>query len=890
MISTILFCLICIAGAGIVILHRPGSRPPVENPAMVWPFVLAALVGLLFVAGKYEGYGQRLTLTVEEMRIPLATAKVDGTYFTAGPLAENSDLVVGPYANADQSDEVYRPELDGLLTIRRRGEIWELCARQVAPDVGANLPGMDVRFDGTLAPDRTCREISTRPVTALIERRDAPFGPERPRSLFDRLREIISIHPIRDDSRGLQKRRHLIVARMPDFISIRPPRDEKIARYLGRCTNRQSAGHPEQTALRLAPAAPDQTDLGVRIPRNLVFDQLGRGGAHPLLDPMRLGVIGDEQTLCTAPARLLAWPEEASAARLMIRSRTTRLDWWIVGLVFVSAFLTVRSAKARWAEPEGRPEASVVLALQWLLTLRLIFAMAGLENDPNLVQSDILWPPALALVCVPLIAIALLRGDRPERDRELLPLIAQIPVTALLIAWGLRWQTPDGQSIGLVVLTLALLAWRWAGRQPHPLLVSAFAWMRRLIARAGQGLATLALRIARKVGRGGTATLETWRTIAVQAAAPDDVKPDDGAARRTGPADTDLWHAGVALATLIFLARAALSIVGRVAYHPARWQERFDGIPLIHNIPLSLVYAPLAIVAMALMITGYRKFPSVWRALLLGGAFGGLFIGIAALARDFGTIWIFGWPVAWGIASLAALRPASPGIGGWLARLALLGPLASPVLLAGGFYALYANDVPSPQADLTAHLEAAAHWDRNLVRLQRFVDPGKLVDIGNTWAFEMLEQAAQLEPITANTIGHGFLAPSGIVQPLLGYQYSDNLLAAQVVWPFGRIGLAALLAALLAVVLSLWRSTDTGQRDWRDEASRLAAMTFFWSGAYMALANLDLVPFTGRNFYLLAARSMGDLAEGFALLLLIALPYAAAMGTGRTRNDDGDPK
>jgi hypothetical protein len=51
-------------------------------------------------------------------------------------------------------------------------------------------------------------------------------------------------------------------------------------------------------------------------------------------------------------------------------------------------------------------------------------------------------------------------------------------------------------------------------------------------------------------------------------------------------------------------------------------------------------------------------------------------------------------------------------------------------------------------------------------------------------------------------------------------------------------------------------------------AGGLALWTFFTVGTYMLLANLQLLPFTGRNIYLLAAFSNSDLVEGAVLAWL----------------------
>ena len=277
------------------------------------------------------------------------------------------------------------------------------------------------------------------------------------------------------------------------------------------------------------------------------------------------------------------------------------------------------------------------------------------------------------------------------------------------------------------------------------------------------------------------------------------------------------------------------------------------------------------------MVSGYRAVPGLWRASILVATFFFMYIVIAWLVRDFGMIWIFAWPVGWLIAGMTLIRPAESAWGQRAARLLLLGPLVAPVILAGGMYVWNSAAIPIPSTNLEGHMVAAAGADANEIRLRRFVNPNSLIDIGNEAAFGNLEQAAQLEPLTASYFGAGFLQPSNVVPPLLGYQFSDNLIAVHIAWPFGRFGLVVLLGSLLLVLSAFWmRPADRAKAGWVAEVGRLAALTFFWSGAYMALGNLNLAPFTGRNFYLLTATSTGDLLEGFVLLLLVVLPWVVS--------------
>jgi cell division protein FtsW (lipid II flippase) len=125
-------------------------------------------------------------------------------------------------------------------------------------------------------------------------------------------------------------------------------------------------------------------------------------------------------------------------------------------------------------------------------------------------------------------------------------------------------------------------------------------------------------------------------------------------------------------------------------------------------------------------------------------------------------------------------------------------------------------------------------------------------------------------------VGRGYMQPSdpGDIRP---YQADDNLSAIHLMSPFGRIG-AALLLLVLGVLA--WRLGTPGKR--ADAAAMMGALVLwclFTTAAYMVLGNLHLVPFTGRNIYLLAALSVSDLLEGgilFLILMRVVAPQSGA--------------
>jgi hypothetical protein len=879
-LSTLVFCALCVLAAWLVWLHRPTSRAGLTDPGFWFVMILPACAFLLFWMGSYAGHGRQVSLTVQELRIPMSDAKTDGVYFVAGPRREASDLVIGPYADAQQSQDRYRKAFDRLLTIRRKNGQWQYCGKHVAADGDGNLPGMGVRIES--GPINGCKPLTSETVVASIERLDV-------------------------DGKT-QTRRSLSLTQRSNHISIGLPPGEQLTRHIGQCD-----GARAQDKLRLAPAGLHDPDRGYRIPENLVFDQLGQGGENPLLKPSVLGPIKSLASLCGTGPQQLSWPDSEPDARVIMASRTTALAWWIVGLLFFSSFWTWFTSREYWRDGAGRVEAAVVLTLQWLLALRLIIAMAGLFNNDGLRQASVLWAPAIAIVATPMLAAAMLRGGERAATRSISALLLQLPFASLLIFHGLDWQMPGAQEIILTGLAAALLIWRRWSNLSEPLLViwlQQARWIAEWLFRVAQRLSKI---VQKNWGERNAAigllpvlfvlsaaiyaivsTAMPWLPLFKQAALNVPILGTVRAvivhvpAMAVGAAviffcvwqlakqEFDIWTAGLAIIFGLTVMRALLILLGI--------KERFSGIPLLENFPLSMVYIPPLIVGLALLITGFRAVPSLTRALWLVTAFGASFILVGFFASDFGMIWIFAWPAGWAIAALCWVKPLDAGFKSGLVRLALIGPLLSPILLAGIYYGWNIRTVPPPQTDLIGHVEAAAEWNRTAARLQRYLDPDPLIDAGSSAAFEMLEQAAQLEPLTANLWGQGYLAPSGIVVPLLTYQYSDNVLAVHIIWPFGRLGIAVFLGSLLFILAQFWRARGDGGagEGWRGEASRLAAMIFFWSAAYMTLANLNLMPFTGRNAYFMASQSMGDLAEGFILLLLIVLPLLAAPSSKST--------
>jgi hypothetical protein len=330
--------------------------------------------------------------------------------------------------------------------------------------------------------------------------------------------------------------------------------------------------------------------------------------------------------------------------------------------------------------------------------------------------------------------------------------------------------------------------------------------------------------------------------------------------------------AGLAIIGLLILLRLGLLALGYGSVE--RFRERAFGVPL------SLFYIPGILLGFALMLDGLRELAGRrWAPWLVMGAFASAYILVPLLTRDNGLIFVSGWSLAalilwFGVMRSGAAR-RNPAL--WFL------PVLTPVLLVALFALWLAvrGPVPVPAGNLGRYIAEAVQWDRNSVRILAYLRPGHVAEIGTKVSMESLDQTTSLGPLTSHLVGHGYLTPSYIHTALRDYQYSDNLSAVHIVWPWGRIGVLSVLAVILAGTAALQparRHGPEGAAEDRDDWVRIAALgaslTFFWAGAYMVLANLNWVPFTGRNVYLLAVTSGGDLAEGFVLLMMAALPYA----------------
>lgn len=599
---------------------------------------------------------------------------------------------------------------------------------------------------------------------------------------------------------------------------------------------RANAGTCNDPQLRLMPSAalpPESTYLPAA---DLIFDALGRGGDRPLLAPAALGTVASGKSICAAKDPPFAWPG-AGPGEVRVAGVVHRafVPWFPAVLVFFSSFLLYWLRGGAWID--DRVEGNLVFLVQWLLTMRIMIGGAGIFNNLDQAVAPVLLDVMIAYISLPLIVVTLLMRGGDETQRIARALMAFLVLACIATLWWLGSTAGYRVPGAIAAVTMGLLLWRERSKDERPLLVQ---------------IASQALAVARRLAR---------------------------------------WRGPFALAVAVILGMTALrlllALVGMMMGSDSRLTEH------VGPLPLSLVHVPVLILGFALLVSVLQlRTGGRWWAVPLMAALAYYLINVPI--RDFGGIPIYAWPVG-AVIAWYCCKPL------WAAKqktsaLLMLCTGLAPLTIFALAYGVGRTEVPQPTREtLAEHMQSALDWDANFIRLLRYSAPEKVERIGNQKAFENMDQAASLEPLVAGMTGQGFLEPSRVRNPLLKYQYSDNLSAIHIMWPFGRIGVVCLLVFVVVAVHGfLPKNLPDESQGIAPRAMALAAimagLTFIWSDIYMVMANLYLVPFTGRNLYLLAATSGGDLAEGLVLLLMLCLPWVLdRSGAATEANASGGP-
>jgi hypothetical protein len=321
------------------------------------------------------------------------------------------------------------------------------------------------------------------------------------------------------------------------------------------------------------------------------------------------------------------------------------------------------------------------------------------------------------------------------------------------------------------------------------------------------------------------------------------------------------------------------------------WKERIDFIAVL---AVSIYFTPVALWIFA-RLWGRRyerwTFLVVWTLLLV------LYPLTSWLARDLGALLIFPIPVMMMFALPLAeqLRWRHAGLAlpfVCLVALFIVMPLVPALGWSPRLTGWTASDVELARSDKAAAEELLAsrtRTDQNQLRLWNLIAPTELRQVGTQEAEGLVIVMANLRAYAGRgALGEGYLSVP-LSEALRATHLDDNLSAVHVLAAFGWLGGLALLVLLcclaLAPVLALQGGGTGGLTSWitpRIAFGLMLLWTIAVAGLYMFSANVELLLFTGKNVYFLAAASRSDLVEG-TLLVLFALWALAFQSGGKPR-------
>ncbi len=626
-------------------------------------------------------------------------------------------------------------------------------------------------------------------------------------------------------------------------------------------------GQCSQPLSRLA-TAPDQVS-----PEAFALNNFGNR-PDGILSSAAAGLPVDRFNLCESTRFAFASPLGDEAQGLggpILRQIEFSVDrmgipWLLVMLAFAIALITHAASEKLWRD---KPLDSILLSLvQYLLVVRAIIGIEGVFNDAALNWRLIYADAAVAMVALPAILIAVRR-----RDESALSTLAAVGIFLALALAAVWWWLGRPDFIGMVLTGLAVVS---------------------LVARA----ITLKLPSSsplvgedRGGGAAASAAEETPSTgpdissSAADAAEPptqpaqSQVRPPDGPKGDCTPTRGEGFFAKLQnllhrpptfwpiLLAIIVGVRIILGLLG--------YRERFFGFAL------SAFYVPLLLIAVAAIVAQAeanpeqrRRFGFWFLAALAAGA--GL---VAIVINDVGFALVHLPPIAG--AALWRLRRWRAQGADRIATALWAAPVAG---LAGLYLALWAFVALTPPPGEDAPLDQRVAYavddksiDPNWLRLRAVFAPDQIPAIGNRAAAVQLDQSVLLGELTGTLLGRGWLSPVDLGSfRLQATHLSDYLSASHLMAPFGRLGALALLLVIAAAAGAAVSRRVPAPAAWPNLAGALAIWTLFGAAAYMVLANLLLVPFTGRNIYLLAASSGADLIEGLALFLLARIGLSVA--------------
>ncbi|MFN3726688.1 MAG: hypothetical protein ACK4SZ_10320 [Allosphingosinicella sp.] len=630
-------------------------------------------------------------------------------------------------------------------------------------------------------------------------------------------------------------------------------------------------GHCARPLSRLA-VAPDQAS-----PEAFAITAFGnRPGS--VISSAAAGMPIDQFNLCRGTSFDFRAPLDGSATagpiQRQIDFRVDRMGipWLLVILAFAVALVVHTSGEAYWSV--HRLDGQILVLTQYLLVVRTLVGIDGVFADPAIDWRTIYGDVGTAMVAIPAILISIRR--RADLTLTTAAALAAFVAVALASLWW--WLGPPdliGQLFALLALgalglriAVAFTADRPARPKPAPTPAPTTApepakeaYLERLPSEveAERERVEVAVPAPTPEPEPESASEPTEQV------SPSAERPF--LARLVLDRSPDFW---LYLLGTIVAVRILLGLLG--------YRERIFGIAL------SAVYVPLLLACVGALLAQAEAAPPERRrrfGLIFLAALG-VGVGVVALAiNDIGFALVHLPPIAgvalWRMRRWRRHERATPP--SWKDKLPWTLPAAGLVagyLLLWGMIAL--TPPPSAEAPLEERVAYAVEdrsTDPNWLRLRAVFAPSQIAEIGNRAAAIQLDQSLLLGELTGTLLGRGWLYPVDLGSfRFQATHLSDYLSASHIMAPFGRLGAIAFLLVLAAAAGAAVYHRVPAPAPWPQLAGALAIWTLFGAAAYMILANLLLVPFTGRNIYLLAASSGGDLIEGLALLLMARIGIA----------------
>jgi hypothetical protein len=186
------------------------------------------------------------------------------------------------------------------------------------------------------------------------------------------------------------------------------------------------------------------------------------------------------------------------------------------------------------------------------------------------------------------------------------------------------------------------------------------------------------------------------------------------------------------------------------------------------------------------------------------------------------------------------------------------------------------NEVIASQRVQPGDLERIVAIEGNSIRLLDLIAPRTVEGLGLRQGYEQRAAMSEMFAYGATLTGRGW--PSTAVPRELRVTHVDDAVTAvHLMAPFGRIaalGLGAFLIAFAMGSAMLLGAREDAREHVGTQQARFALAILLTVSLYMLFANIGVVPFTGRNFYLLSVASNSDLLEGGLLLAILAAAFA----------------